>query len=138
MPSAALSSLEQRESGGGVLAIYYLLAGAVLLVAIDALRQPAYRWAEADKNKAFWVTNLLFGAWLAPIGVVVAFIYVTSIRSQMGSGQTGTAYATFVSPDPVEAIEIAPAPRCTTCDTALRGRERFCPACGHAVGTSLP
>jgi H+/Cl- antiporter ClcA len=41
---------------------------------IDALVHPASAWAQADRNKAFWIILMLF------LGLVAVLIYLLTIR----------------------------------------------------------
>lgn len=63
---------------GGLLAYYVVSVGCGLAVAFDAWRRSASEWTSADRNRGWWITYALLGAWLA-FGPVLAAAYLIGV-----------------------------------------------------------
>jgi hypothetical protein len=51
---------------------------------VDAIIRPDSAWAAADQNKTLWVVMLIVGTFaLGPVGLVLAIVYLASIRPKM-------------------------------------------------------
>jgi hypothetical protein len=64
---------------------YVITVGAL----IDAVRRPSYAWVEADRNRVYWVSGLVFGLLFLPIGVALAVCYAIGVLPRM-TGSTGS------------------------------------------------
>jgi hypothetical protein len=78
----------------GVTFWYVLLLPLVVLVGwatLDALVRPDSDWAAADQSKTAWVVGLLLGSFgLAPVGILVALVYLFGVRPRLTAAARGS------------------------------------------------
>jgi membrane glycosyltransferase len=69
----------------GLIEVIFLVSLVLLFIPIwaivDALLRPDSQWAAADQNKVAWVVALAVTTFLlGPVGVVLAIVYLVSVR----------------------------------------------------------
>ncbi len=55
-----------------------------LWAAFDANSRPARHWGRIGQNQTVWVIVLLGGFFLAPLGLLAAIVYFTTVRPKLG------------------------------------------------------
>ena len=67
-----------------ILSLLACLAVSIWAI-VDALLRPDSQWAAADQHKVAWVVALAVGTFvLGPIGLIVAIVYLVSVRPKFG------------------------------------------------------
>jgi hypothetical protein len=69
----------------GLIEVIFLVSLVLLFIPIwaivDALLRPDSQWTAADQNKVAWVVALAVTTFLlGPVGVVLAIVYLVSVR----------------------------------------------------------
>lgn len=121
-----------------IVVLIWLAVGGCL---VDALRRPAHFWAEADRDRAWWVSMLVVSLLVLPAVLIVPAYLVavvpmsTSRASRDRSTDpfrkdaTSTARPRSLEADaPLDVVL-----RSHTCGEPLRPGARFCPGCGQAT-----
>jgi hypothetical protein len=58
---------------------------------VDGARRSSYAWVEADRNRSYWLTGLVFGLLFLPIGIAMAFGYVVAVLPRMARSSRSEA-----------------------------------------------
>jgi len=73
-----------------VLAVWFALPAIVsLLTLLDAARRPAWVWAFAGRDRAYWIGMAGLGVMFCVVGVVVAVLWWGKVRRQLGDIEAG-------------------------------------------------
>jgi hypothetical protein len=73
-----------------VTATFFALPAIVSLVTLlDAARRPAWVWAFAGRNRAYWIGAAGLGILFCAAGAVVAVLWWGRVRPQLGAIEAG-------------------------------------------------
>lgn len=72
-----------------LIVVCYLITIAAV---IDAVRRPSYAWVEADRNRAYWVSGLVFGLLFLPVGILLAIAYAVGVLPRMTESAGSDAF----------------------------------------------
>lgn len=121
-----------------IVVLIWLAVGGCL---VDAFRRPAHFWAEADRDRGWWVSMLVVSFRVLPaIFIVPAYLMAvvpmsTSRASLSHSTDPFRKDATPTNrprhPQPEEPLAVAL--RSHSCGEPLRPGARFCPGCGRPI-----
>ena len=56
---------------------------------LDAARRPAWAWSMAERSQAGWITGILMGALMVPVGLAISGYYLVRIRPQVARVEAG-------------------------------------------------
>ena len=69
-----------------VYSVPLVLTGWALL---DTAHRPEWVWALAGRRRVAWLTAILFGALVVPVGLVVSSIYLLRVRPELADAESG-------------------------------------------------
>jgi len=73
-----------------VTTLWFALPALVSLATLlDAARRPAWVWAFANRNRAYWIGMAGLGVLFCVVGVVVAVLWWGRVRRQLGAIEAG-------------------------------------------------
>jgi hypothetical protein len=66
---------------------------ATLCALVDGARRSSYAWVEADRNRGYWLSGLVFGLLMLPVGVAMALGYAVAVLPRVARSSRSEADA---------------------------------------------